>query len=106
MREGSDTARLGNALTSVRLIAGDLATLARSGGASVLDGFEPEVCVHTAWHTAPADYLHSDENLALLAASTGLAVQLREAGCRRLVGTGTCFEYDLDHGYLSERTPT
>jgi nucleoside-diphosphate-sugar epimerase len=31
---------------------------------------------------------------------------LGKAGCRRLVGIGTCFEYDSSYGYLSESTPT
>ena len=47
VRPGSNTARLGNALPNVRLIAGDLGTLSQTGGASALDRFDTEVCVHT-----------------------------------------------------------
>ena len=54
----------------------------------------PDVCVHLAWYAAPGKYLHAVENLALVEATLDLARRLADAGCTRLVGAGTCFEYD------------
>jgi nucleoside-diphosphate-sugar epimerase len=41
-----------------------------------------------------------------LHATLRLAATLAKAGCQRFVGIGTCFEYDIAYGYLSEETPT
>ncbi|MFZ1058981.1 MAG: NAD-dependent epimerase/dehydratase family protein, partial [Candidatus Rokuibacteriota bacterium] len=71
-----------------------------------LERLRPDLCVHLAWTTEPGKYLRSLENLKLLEASWKLASRLAEAGCKRLVAAGTCFEYDIDAGYLSEQTPT
>lgn len=66
----------------------------------------PELAIHLAWHAEPGKYLAAPDNLALLNASLQLASHLAAQGCRRFVGTGTCFEYDTDLGYLSETSPT
>jgi nucleoside-diphosphate-sugar epimerase len=42
----------------------------------------------------------------MLEASIRLATRLSALGCERLIGTGTCFEYDTDAGTLSEASPT
>jgi nucleoside-diphosphate-sugar epimerase len=34
--------------------------------------------------------------------SLSLAQALAESGCKRLVGVGSCFEYDPDYGFLTE----
>ena len=67
---------------------------------------QPDVCVHCAWHTVPGEYLQSPLNDAHHEAGIALARALAAAGCRRLVGLGTCFEYDTGHSPLSERSPT
>lgn len=67
----------------------------------------PDVCVHLAWYAAPGKYLHAVENLALIEATLDLARRLADAGCSRLVGAGTCFEYDTGGSEpLSETSPT
>src|SRR4051812_32231738 len=63
---------------------------------------KPEMCIHLAWYAEPGKYLHAKENLALVGATLRLAERLHEAGCKRFVGAGTCFEYDTSQGRLSE----
>jgi nucleoside-diphosphate-sugar epimerase len=55
-----------------------------------------EVLVHLAWIATPGVYAHSLENLDWLRASTALSAAFLAEGGRRLVGAGTCLEYDLD----------
>jgi nucleoside-diphosphate-sugar epimerase len=64
-----------------------------------------DVCIHAAWYLG-TDYLASPENVALLGASADLVSRVVQAGYRRFVGIGTCFEYDTRLGYLSEDSPT
>jgi nucleoside-diphosphate-sugar epimerase len=64
-----------------------------------------DACVHTAWYTEAGKYLSSPANVDLIGATLHLATTLAQAGCRRFVGVGTCFEYDTERGWLSEDTP-
>jgi nucleoside-diphosphate-sugar epimerase len=104
VREQSSLTRIADVADDLRLVRGD-----------VLDTVEverhiarirPDLCVHAAWYAVPGEYLDADENAALVAASAALAAALSRAGCSRLVGLGTCFEYDTSAGTLSESTPT
>jgi len=63
---------------------------------------KPEYAIHLAWYVVPGKYWNSPENLECVAMSLGLANALAQAGCPRLVGVGTCAEYDWDYDYLSE----
>jgi len=67
---------------------------------------KPQLCVHAAWYAVPGRYLDAPENLEHVAATMRLAGLLRDAGCRRLVGLGTCLEYDTSLGTLSEQSAT
>jgi nucleoside-diphosphate-sugar epimerase len=70
-----------------------------------------EVCrdvdtvIHAAWYVEPGRYLKSPINQECFAGTMRLADGAQQAKVRRLVGIGTCFEYDLDVGYLSVTTP-
>jgi nucleoside-diphosphate-sugar epimerase len=66
--------------------------------------FNPEVCVHTAWVTAPEVYLESQENLAFLNASVSFLRRVRELGADHIVSFGTCIEYKITGQALSEDT--
>ncbi|NEV60543.1 NAD-dependent epimerase/dehydratase family protein [Thiorhodococcus minor] len=68
-----------------------------------LDGVD--TLVHAAWYAEPGRYLDSPHNLACLNGSLRLARAFIDAGGRRFVGIGTCFEYDLSAGLLSTQTP-
>jgi nucleoside-diphosphate-sugar epimerase len=64
--------------------------------AQVVEASAPAICVHAAWYAVPGKYLAAPENLAHVGASLDLATRLANAGCKRLVGLGTCFEYALE----------
>ena len=73
--------------------------------AMALSSARPEVCIHLAWYTEPADYLASPLNLDHVAISLELYQALSLAGCRRFVGVGTCLEYADSARALSELDP-
>ena len=62
----------------------------------------PEHCIHCAWITTPGEYLMSPENDVHVAAAEELGNALVAAGCSRLVGLGTCFEYAPSNAPLAE----
>lgn len=64
-----------------------------------------DMVLHLAWYAEPGKYLTSARNLDCLAGTLALARGAARAGVRRLVGTGTCFEYDLRPGRLTPDTP-
>ena len=64
-----------------------------------------DVVVHAAWYAEPTLYLQSPLNINCLSGSLNLAMGVVNAGVRRFVGVGTCFEYDLSGGILSIDTP-
>ncbi|HZP70794.1 MAG TPA: NAD(P)-dependent oxidoreductase [Pseudolabrys sp.] len=64
-----------------------------------------DTAIHAAWYAEPAKYLHSPKNAECLAGTLRFAEGAVEAGLRRFVGIGTCFEYDLSAGRLSIDTP-
>ncbi|HEY7380831.1 MAG TPA: NAD(P)-dependent oxidoreductase [Gaiella sp.] len=100
---GDPRGRLEAVVHEVRVDAFDLSDTA-SLGTRVAE-LRPELCIHCAWNAVPGEYLHSDENRAHLEIGLRLADALVDAGCRRLVGIGTCFEYDTSVGVLSEESP-
>jgi nucleoside-diphosphate-sugar epimerase len=73
----------------IDLLTEDPCTLATAANAETL--------IHLAWIATPGVYAHSLENLDWLRASTALSAAFLAGGGRRLVGAGTCLEYDLDH---------
>ena len=64
-----------------------------------------DVVVHVAWTAEPGRYLTSPVNLDCLQGTLALARGAAQAGVRRFVGVGTCFEYDVRAGRLSTSTP-
>jgi nucleoside-diphosphate-sugar epimerase len=63
-----------------------------------------DVVIHAAWYVEPGKYLQSPKNLDCLIGSLNLAKGLAQAGVRRFIGIGTCFEYELSAGVLSVNT--
>jgi nucleoside-diphosphate-sugar epimerase len=57
-----------------------------------------EVLVNLAWIATPGVYAESLANLDWLRATTGLTAAFLAAGGRRVVGAGTCLEYDRGEG--------
>jgi dTDP-6-deoxy-L-talose 4-dehydrogenase (NAD+) len=64
-----------------------------------------DTVIHAAWYAEPGQYLQSPKNQECLSGTLRLAEGAVQAGVRRFVGIGTCFEYDLDAGRLSIETP-
>jgi nucleoside-diphosphate-sugar epimerase len=64
--------------------------------------FQAEVCVHTAWVTAPRVYLESPENELFRDASLHFVRQLQKLSINQIVGLGTCIEYQITDQPLSE----
>ena len=60
--------------------------------------------VHLAWHAKPPDYWRHPDNLRWTAASLDLVRAFGDRGGTRVVGAGTCAEYDWSQGHCSERT--
>jgi len=64
-----------------------------------------DTVVHLAWYAEPGKYLQSVKNMDCLMGSLNLARGAVQAGVKRFIGVGTCFEYDLSAGVLSIETP-
>jgi len=58
--------------------------------------------LHLAWYTEHGKYGYSELNLDWLSASLHLVKTFRESGGERVVCAGSCFEYNLDYGFLTE----
>jgi nucleoside-diphosphate-sugar epimerase len=62
----------------------------------------PTHLMHFAWYTLPSKYWNARENIQWLQASLNLVQEFSDSGGERMVGAGTCAEYDLRYGYCSE----
>ena len=63
-----------------------------------------DTVLHLAWYVEPGKYLTDTRNLDCLTGSLRLAKGAVNAGIRRFVGVGTCFEYDITDEVLSTDT--
>jgi nucleoside-diphosphate-sugar epimerase len=64
--------------------------------------FAPEACIHSAWIATPGVYLESPENEAWVEWSLKFLAGSGQRGVRRIVSLGTCIEYRITGGRLSE----
>jgi nucleoside-diphosphate-sugar epimerase len=64
-----------------------------------------DTIVHAAWYAEPGKYVQSPLNLACLSGTLELAKGAVRAGVRRVVGIGSCAEYDMSVGALTVDTP-
>ena len=107
---GAGLDRISDVSASLHVIPGDV--LIPEDVTACLAEARPDLCYHLAWYVEPGKYLSSEMNLDHLEAGLRLARQLAAAGCRKLVATGTCFEYDLARRgggareRVSEESPT
>ena len=58
--------------------------------------------LHAAWCATPPDYWRHPDNLRWLSATAELVRMFTVHGGRRVVGIGTCAEYDWRYGYCTE----
>jgi len=96
--------RLAEIKDRLTVFEGDLAR--PESWAEAVTKWQPEACIHAAWYAEPGRYLDSTENLTGLRSGLDLLEIAAQAGCRKIVMAGTCFEYDTDPGYLREDGPT
>jgi nucleoside-diphosphate-sugar epimerase len=72
----------------------------------VLRQLQPSILIHCAWHLADGSaYLTDPGNDDEVAASLQLFRLAHAAGCRRVVGIGTCLEYEESPGRVREDAP-
>ncbi len=73
---------------------------------TVLREEAPSVLVHCAWRLAAGSaYLGDPANSGEVPASLQLFKLAQAAGCRRIVGVGTCLEYEESSGPVAEDAP-
>ncbi|MBM4089309.1 MAG: NAD(P)-dependent oxidoreductase [Planctomycetes bacterium] len=73
----------------------------------LLSDIRPTHLMHMAWGLAPNDLYGSLHNFPWVAASLQLVQSFQQHGGQRCLVVGTCYEYDQQYGYCSERlTPT
>jgi len=101
---GDSLWRLRDIADRILWLEGDLVHVAEHR--PTFERFRPETCIHLAWYAEPGKYLHSLENIPVLAGSLTLLNELIRTGCGQFVMAGTCAEYDTDVGYLREGGPT
>jgi nucleoside-diphosphate-sugar epimerase len=96
--------RLKEVINRITVIHGELGAI--NEFAADLNRFRPDICIHLAWYVEPGKYLDSPLNINWIMNSVELLTLLIEIGCRQVVMTGTCAEYDTEFGYLKETSPT
>ena len=69
------------------------------GAAShLMKAVQPDLVIHLAWNVEHGRFWTSPENLDWMAATLNLAHAAKQAGTKRFIGTGTCYEYDWPSG--------
>lgn len=80
--------------------------LDRTAAAALIDRVKPTHLLHLAWDIAPGRWAAAPENLAWVDAGLALFRTFASGGGTRVVGAGSCLEYDWTYGWLVEgRTP-
>ena len=103
IRENSNLWRIQDILSEIQILRADLHDSTKLK--SELGKIKPDICIHLAWYLEPRKYTDSLENISMLHDSLNFSLRLAEAGCRRIVGVGTCFEYKMGSECLSESSP-
>jgi len=103
IREDSNPWRIREILPQINVLTGNLFD---TNLFLQIEKIRPDLCVHAAWDVTPGHYLDEKSNLNCIQASINLANALANSGCKRFIGIGTCFEYDLSQGHVSEESLT
>ena len=85
-----DRSRIADIASSLRFIQADLLDTS-----TIFQPPSVDLCIHLAWYVEPGKYPQSPLNKDWVAASLRLAHALKDAGCRRFVAAGTCFQLKL-----------
>jgi nucleoside-diphosphate-sugar epimerase len=103
MRNGKDSILRDHPVVETVIYSPDLFSESEEWWAKTLLGID--TVIHVAWYAEPGKYLQSPKNLDCLLGTLNLAKGAVQAGVRRFIGIGTCFEYDLSYGLLNVETP-
>jgi nucleoside-diphosphate-sugar epimerase len=71
---------------------------------SLLAEVRPTHLLHCAWYAVPGKYWTAAENFSWVGAGLHLLEAFADHGGQRVVGVGSCAEYDWLDGHCSERT--
>jgi nucleoside-diphosphate-sugar epimerase len=71
---------------------------------SVIKEVRPTHLLHLAWHVETGMQLNAAANLKWVKAGINLLEAFHLNGGQRIVVSGSCAEYDWQHGFLSERS--
>ncbi|MCL4761416.1 MAG: NAD(P)-dependent oxidoreductase [Burkholderiales bacterium] len=69
---------------------------------ALLATVRPSHLLHLAWFVVPGKLISAQENFAWVGASMELLASFVRAGGRRVVVSGSAYEYDWSYGYCSE----
>ncbi len=69
-----------------------------------MEKIKPTHLLHLAWDVTPGKFLTSSENLDWIKASLTLMDVFSRNSGKRIVVAGTCYEYDITQGFLSEES--
>lgn len=90
--------RNNNKENKINFIAGDLSNF--DTWKKDLINLKPDVCIHLAWEAIPNySYKYSKKNLIM---SLNLFDVLAKSGCKKIISSGSCWEYNRKKGKLSE----
>jgi len=74
--------------------------------ATVMNNIKATILIHTAWDTTPGKYWESPINLDWIASSLHLFRNFVKSGGRRIVGIGSCAEYEWNKETYLEKDAT
>ncbi len=103
VREGKEALVADHPAVDAVVTTPDLFAETAEWWANALQGID--TVIHVAWYAEPGLYLKSAQNIDCLKGTLRMAKGAAQAGVRRFVGIGTCFEYDLSCGMLSVDAP-
>lgn len=104
LRSSSNTALLGNLLSSVTPIYGDMSNLAKVK--TEIADFAPSIIGHLAWGGVNGEFRNDSVQVDNLHASLDLYALGRDLGVQRFVGLGSQAEYGALPNKISEDAPT
>lgn len=86
---------------TVEFVEGDLANI--ESWKSNVKNFQPDAAIHLAWEGIP-DY-GVETSIKNLKYGLNLFEELAEIGCKKIICTGSCWEYGQNQGEISEDLP-
>jgi len=85
----------------VKFVKGNLSNI--NSWKNTVKNFKPDTAIHMAWEGIP-DY-SAEMSIKNLKYGLNLFKELAELGCKKIICTGSCWEYEQNHGKLSENLP-